>query len=101
SAAALASQLTGPDTHGRLVDALVALPGVRVLERDGRDVLLSVLPTPTSIGRGFGIFLMASDTGDGVVLRAQNRLPLPAANLSSTLRYIERAARMSARPQHV
>jgi hypothetical protein len=92
------SQLTGADAHARLVEALVALPGVRAVDRDDRNVLVAVMPTLWSIERGFGIFLVVRDTEKGVLLQARSRLPFPASNIGATVRQIEREARMSARP---
>lgn len=93
------SQLTGPDAHARLVEALLDLPGVRLIERDGGDALISVMPTVWSLSRGYGIFLLVQDTERGVLLRARSRLPFPTSNIGATVRQVEREARMSARPQ--
>jgi len=93
------SQLTGPQAHARLVEALVELPGIRVIERDGGAVLLSVMPTPFSMSRGYGMFVVVRDTERGVLLQARSRLPFPTTNLGVAVRQVEREARMSARPQ--
>ncbi|HEY2698914.1 MAG TPA: hypothetical protein VGJ45_25880 [Pseudonocardiaceae bacterium] len=91
------SQLTGADAHARLVEALLALPGVRLVERNDREALVSVLPTVWSMSRGFGIFLLVRDTERGVLLQARSRLPFPTSNIGATVRQVEREARMSTR----
>lgn len=95
----LHSQMTGPEAHQRLVETLLELPGIRSIEHDERGVLLSVLPTITSMERGWGAFLLVRRTDDGVVLLAQRRIPLPSTKLGATLRQIERDARMRAMPR--
>lgn len=88
----LRSQVTGPDACFRLVTALAGLPGVRALERNGNDVLFSVLPTPTSMERGFGMFVVVREVDDGVLLLARSRIPL-STRPGSALRQVEREAR--------
>lgn len=91
------SQLTGAEAHARLVEALLLLPGVRLVERKDREALVSVLPTVWSMSRGFGVFLLVRDTERGVLLQARSRLPFPTANIGATVRQVEREARMSTR----
>ncbi|MGH3438370.1 MAG: hypothetical protein ACRDRN_18120 [Sciscionella sp.] len=57
--AAVRSQVTGPDALARLVDALLDLPGIRLIEYGEQDALMSVMPVPTSMERGFGLFVVA------------------------------------------
>lgn len=92
--AGIHSQLTGPDAHARLTSALLALPGVRLIERTDHDVLLSVLPVPSSMERGLGLFVVVRRDGDEVLLLGRGRLPLPTPNLPAALRQLEREARM-------
>ena len=94
------SQLTGVQAHERLVEALVELPGIRLVERGEGTVLLSVMPTLWSMSRGFGMFVVVRDTQRGVLLEARSRLPFPTANIGAAVRQVEREARMSARPRH-
>ncbi len=92
----LRSQLVGPHAYTQLVVALTELPGIRPVERTDGAVLFSVLPTVTSMERGFGMFLVVRRADDGVQLLARPRLPLPF-KVGSALRQVEREARMSAR----
>jgi hypothetical protein len=91
--ASLRSQLTGLDGYERLVRSLLQLPGVRQLERDERGVLVSVLPVLSSLGRGYGLFVLVRRDDDHVVLLGRPRIPLPAPNTAGALRELERAAR--------
>jgi hypothetical protein len=93
------SQLSGPSAHDRLVAALLSLPGVREVERSGTYVLLSVLPVPSSMDRGYGLFVLAGPTDDGATLLARSRLPLPGPNVSAALRQLEREARQRCTPR--
>ena len=89
------SRVSGPGAHARVVDALVRLPGVRVLERSGDDVLLSVLPAPAAAGaldRGWGLFVLVRPVDQDVLLLARRRVPLPGGDLAAALRELERAA---------
>jgi len=88
------SQLTGPTAHADLVKSLLTLPGVRLLERTDDDVLISVMPVPTSMERGLGFFAIARHTSDGVVVLGRSRLPLPSPWIDSAVRQLERDARM-------
>ena len=63
------SRRSGPGAHAEVVDALLGLPGVRLLERSGGDVLLSVLPAPAakgSLDRGWGLFVVVRPVGEEV-----------------------------------
>jgi len=89
------SRISGPDAHGRVVLALERLPGVRVLERSGTDVLLSVRPAPMARGaldRGWGLFVVVRPLDEDVLLLARRRVPLPGGDVGSALRELERAA---------
>jgi hypothetical protein len=93
----LRSQLSGPDSYRRLVQALRQLPGVRVLEGREHEVLVSVMPVPSSLGRGWGLFVVARLGSDGEInLAARRRLPLPGPDLSPALEELERVARQRA-----
>jgi hypothetical protein len=94
------SQLTGPSAHDRLLAALLDLPGVWEVERADTGVLLSVLPVPSSMDRGYGLFVLVEPTADGATLLARSRLPLPGPSVSASLRQLEREARQrcTARP---
>lgn len=88
------SQLSGPGAFGDFTTALLTLPGVRLLERTDDDVLVSVLPVPSSMERGFGLFAVARrGEGDRVLLLGRGRLPL-ALGLPAALRQLERDVRM-------
>ncbi|MGW4397831.1 hypothetical protein ACWEHA_21290 [Amycolatopsis nivea] len=94
--ASVVSQLAGPGVHADFTTALAALSGVRVLERTDDAVLVSVLPVPSSMERGFGLFAVARRTeDDGVVLLGRGRLPV-APGLETALRQLERDVRMRA-----
>jgi hypothetical protein len=89
------SRLAGPGAHASVVDALVDLPGVRMLERSDADVLLSVLPAPGARGaldRGWGLYVVIRPVGEDVLLLARRRVPLPGGDLAAALRELERAA---------
>jgi hypothetical protein len=89
------SRLAGPGAHATVVDALVVLPGVRMLERSGADVLLSVLPAPAAKGaldRGWGLYVVIRPMGEDVLLLARRRVRLPGGDLGAALRELERAA---------
>jgi hypothetical protein len=92
--ASVVSQLAGPGAHADFVAALGALAGVRVLERTDDAVLVSVMPVPSSMERGFGLFAVARHVeNDGVVLLGRGRLPI-APGLEAALRQLERDVRM-------
>ena len=92
--ASVVSQLAGPGAHADFVVALGALAGVRVLERSDDAVLVSVMPVPSSMERGFGLFAVARRVeNDGVVLLGRGRLPV-APGLEAALRQLERDVRM-------
>jgi hypothetical protein len=80
--ASIRSQLTGPDAYRRCVAAMERLPGTRVL------------PTPASMDRGWGLFVVVRNAADGVVLAGRRRIPLPGSNVDAALRQLERDARM-------
>ena len=89
------SRVTGPGAHERVVAALARLPGVRVVERAGDDVLFSVLPVPAakgSLDRGWGLYVVVRPLGEDVLLLARRRVPFPGGDLGSALRELERAA---------
>ena len=86
------SRRSGPGAHAEVVAALVGLPGVRLLERRGDDVLLSVLPVPGSLDRGWGLYLLVRPLAEDVLLLARRRVPLPGGDLGAALRELERAA---------
>ncbi|HEX4726125.1 MAG TPA: hypothetical protein VH333_26690 [Pseudonocardiaceae bacterium] len=90
------SQFGGPDSYDRLVGSLLALPGVRKIESDERSTLVSVTPVLSSMGRGYGLFVVVRRDGNGVVLLGRPRIPLPAPNMPTALRELERAARQAA-----
>jgi hypothetical protein len=91
--ATLHSQLAGQTGYDQLVRALLALPGVRRLESDDGGVLVSVMPVLSSLGRGYGLFVVVRQDGDKVLLLGRPRLPLPTSNTPAALRELERAAR--------
>ncbi|WP_116202820.1 hypothetical protein [Amycolatopsis circi] len=94
SGASVVSQLAGPGAHADFTAALAALAGVRVLERTDDAVLVSVMPVPSSMERGFGLFAVAQRVeDDGVMLLGRGRLPV-ALGLETALRQLERDARM-------
>jgi len=86
------SRLTGPAAHADLVTALQGLPGVREIDRRQDEVMFSVMPVPSSMDRGFGLFVLARRDGPGVELLGRRRLPLPGFNIAGTLVQIEREA---------
>ena len=89
------SQLTGPTAYQSLLASLMELSGIRELERRGDDVLLSVMPVPTSMDRGYGLFVLVRPAeGGGAALFARSRLPLPGRSVDFSLRQLERSARM-------
>jgi hypothetical protein len=92
--ASIRSQLTGPDAYRRCVAAMERLPGTRVLEQGEQEALVSVLPTPASMDRGWGLFVVVRNAADGVVLAGRRRIPLPGSNVGAALRQLERDARM-------
>jgi hypothetical protein len=77
-----------------LVRALLGLPGVRELESTDGQVLLSVIPVPSSMDRGYGMFVVARRDNDGVLLLARPRLPLPGPRVENGLRQLECQSRM-------
>jgi len=92
--ASIRSQLTGPDAYRRCVAAMERLPGARMLERGEEQALVSVLPTPTSMDRGWGLFVVVKNAPEGVVLAGRRRVPLLGTDVHSALRQLERDARM-------
>jgi hypothetical protein len=91
--ASFRSQLRGLEGHERLVASLLELPGVRKLESDERGVLVSVMPVLSSLGRGYGLFVVVRREKDHVVLLGRPRIALPTLNMLGALRELERAAR--------
>jgi len=92
--ATVASQLSGPGAHADFVGALIALPGVRLLERSADEALVSVMPVPMSMERGFGLFVVVRRyEDDGIVVLGRGRLPM-APGLEQALRQLERDVRM-------
>ncbi len=90
----LHSQLSGPDGYRHLTEVLPRLPGVRVLQRNDHEILVSVMPVPSSMGRLWGLFVTASLLPDGdIVLAARSRLPLPGPHTGSALGQLEREIR--------
>ncbi|HEY6421707.1 MAG TPA: hypothetical protein VIY28_00385 [Pseudonocardiaceae bacterium] len=89
------TQLAGPPTavHAAAIAAMAGLPGVRLLERRHDDALFSVLPTPTSMDRAYGAFVLIAIQEGAVVLLGRRRLPLPAPKLAATLHQLERDIR--------
>jgi hypothetical protein len=96
--ASLRSQLRGPEGYERLVASLLELPGVRKLESDERGVLVSVTPVLSSLGRGYGLFVVVRREEDHVVLLGRPRIALPTSNMLGALRELERAARNRCMP---
>lgn len=86
-------QLRGPAALGELATALLDTPGVRLLERTDDELLVGVMPVPSSMERGYGLFAVVRRTEDGVVLLDRGRLPV-APGLDTALRQLERDARM-------
>jgi hypothetical protein len=93
--AIVVSQLSGPGAYADFTGNLLALPGVRQLERTDDEVLVSVMPVPSSMERGFGLFAVARRQGDEVVLLGRGKLPM-APGLDGALRQLERDVRMRA-----
>ena len=92
--AAVVSQLSGPGAHADFAEALGTLSGVRVLDRTDDAVLVSVMPVPSSMERGLGLFAVARrGDDDGVLLQGRGRLPV-APGLEAALRQLERDVRM-------
>jgi hypothetical protein len=92
--ASVVSQLSGPGAHADFAAALGGLSGVRVLERTDDAVLVSVMPVPSSLERGLGLFAVARrGDDDGVLLQGRGRLPV-APGLEAALRQLERDVRM-------
>ena len=88
-------QLSGEDAYRGLARALRQLPGVRVLEEREHEVLVSAMPVPGSLGRGYGLFVLARCLPGGeIVLSARRRIPLPGPDLAAALEHFERDARM-------
>jgi hypothetical protein len=81
-------------TFDDVVRALLGLPGVHELESADGQVLLSAIPVPSSMDRGFGMFVVARRVDDGVMLLARPRLPLPGPKVESGLRQLECQSRM-------
>jgi hypothetical protein len=96
--AGVSSQISGPNAYDRLTDALLRLPGVRLIERDEHAVLMSVLPVPSSMERGLGLFVVVRRQDNEVQLLGSSRLPLPTTNVFGALRQLEREARMNCGP---
>ena len=88
------SQVAGPSAFEDVVRALLGMPGVRGLETGDGQVLLSAIPVPSSMDRGWGMFVVVRRDADGVVLLARPRLPLPGPRVDSGLRQLELQARM-------
>jgi hypothetical protein len=88
------SQVAGATAFDDVVRALLGLPGVRELDSTDGQVLFSAVPVPSSLDRGYGMFVVARKHEDGVLLLARPRIPLPGPRVESGLRQLECQSRM-------
>jgi hypothetical protein len=86
------SRLNGPSAHADLVTGLRALPGVREIDRGQDEVLFSVVPVPSSMDRGWGLFILARRDQHGAELLGRRKLPLPGPSIEGALQQLEREA---------
>ncbi|RZT87871.1 hypothetical protein EV383_4803 [Pseudonocardia sediminis] len=93
-------QLPGPlpAALGNTVAALAGVPGVTLVDHRPGAALFSVMPTPSSMDRGYGAFVLATISDGRVELRGRRKVRMPATRLGTLLDGLEREVRNHVRP---